>query len=636
MRQRRRREGAPDPSAVMHPTRALPRPSRADRLAARMSSWPAKIAIAIALIAVGVMLAWVPAIRAIDLALLDAKFALLAKVAPIRADDGIAIVGLDEASLEALDEPLALSHRTLGAALFALARAKPRAVGLDVVLPDRSYDAFVPGADQALVTGVLALRQVAPVVLGLAVREDGTPRPVHAPLLAAAGSAGFAVLPQDDDGRIRRFDEALEVGGGTVPTLAGELSRALGATPEPGLIQYALGEGYDYVPLRDVLRWAAEGRDDELVARFGGRPVLVGAILPFEDRKRQPVPLARWERTLDVPGVLVHAQALRTALAGATVREAPWPLTLAFLVVAATLWFVRDWRWRLAALIGAGVVAYGVSTLLLRFGIELPLGAVTRVALTATAVRTTIDAWQLRIERARLKTLFGGYVSPGVLAAILDGRLDAEAQRGHRTLAFLFADIRGFTTMSAQSPPEDVLDLLNRYFDAIAPVVHAHGGTIDNFRGDGLMAIFGAPNALASPANAAIDTARAMFGAVDGLNRALATEGRPPIRFGVSAAIGEAVVGNVGSRDRYTYTALGDAANVAAHLQEFTKSSGYPLIATAALVAAAAGPPAEGWTALGVIALHGHGPVDIAGWSPVRMLDAPAVENSSAQAVPGE
>ncbi|HEY8241832.1 MAG TPA: hypothetical protein VII68_00105, partial [Casimicrobiaceae bacterium] len=109
MRQRRRREGAPDPSAVMHPTRALPRPSRADRLAARMSSWPAKIAIAIALIAVGVMLAWVPAIRAIDLALLDAKFALLAKVAPIRADDGIAIVGLDEASLEALDEPLALS-----------------------------------------------------------------------------------------------------------------------------------------------------------------------------------------------------------------------------------------------------------------------------------------------------------------------------------------------------------------------------------------------------------------------------------------------------------------------------------------------------------------------------------------------
>ena len=221
----------------------------------------------------------------------------------------------------------------LGDALAALARARPRAVGLDVVLPDRSYDVFAPGADQALITGVVALRRVAPVVLGLAVRADGTPRPVHAPLIAAAGRAGFAVLPQDDDGRIRRYDEQLDAGGGVVPTLVGEMARVLGTVPERGLIQYALGEGYGYVPLRDLLRWAADGRDDELALRFGGRPVLVGAVLPFEDRKRQPVPLARWERTLDVPGVLVHAQALRTALAGATVREAPWPVTLALLVV---------------------------------------------------------------------------------------------------------------------------------------------------------------------------------------------------------------------------------------------------------------------------------------------------------------
>ena len=623
---RRRTRRADEP----HPIRVPPRPTRADRLSERIGSWPAKAAITLVLIAAGAALAYVPAIRTVDYALLDAKFALLARIAPIPARDGIAIVGIDEASLDAIDEPIALSHRSLGALLSALARAKPSAVGLDVVLPDRSYDAFAPGADQALATGIVALRRVSPVTLGLTVRADGTPRPVHAPMVAAAGSAGFAVLPQDDDGRIRRYDDRLDDAGGTVPTLVGEMARALGVSPERGLIQYALGDGFDYVPLTDVLRLAAEGRDDELGRRFIGRPVLIGAVLPFEDRKRQPVPLARWEPTLDVPGVLVHAQALRTALAGATVHDAPWPLTFALLIVAASLWFVRDWRWRLAALLGAGAAAYAISTLLLRYGIEVPLGAASRVALTATAVRTTIDAWQMRIERARLKALFGGYVSPGVLAAILDGRLDAEAQRGHRTLGFLFADIRGFTTLSAQTPPEDVLDLLNRYFDAITPVVHEHGGTIDNFRGDGLMAIFGAPNAIARPANAAIDTARAMFAAVDALNVSIRAEGRPPIAIGVSASIGEAVVGNVGSRDRYTYTALGDAANVAAHLQEFTKSTGYPLVVTAALVAAADGPSAEGWTPLGVIALHAHGPLDIVGWKPAgRNVGSPGAENSS-------
>jgi class 3 adenylate cyclase/CHASE2 domain-containing sensor protein len=616
-RHRSRTTDAPGAASRMA-ARATPRPGLSDRLAALIGSLPARIAIALALIAVGLLLAWVPGVRDADLALLDARFALLARVAPLPADDGIAIVGIDEASLGAIAEPVALSHRTLGATLAAIARAAPRAVGLDVVLPDRSFDAFAPGADQALVTGILALRRVAPVVLGLTVHADGTPRPVHAPLIAAAGSVGFAVLPQDDDGRIRRYDDRLGAGGEPVPTLVGELARALGTTPRHGLIQYALGSGYDYVPMHDVLRWASEGRDDELAKRFGGRPVLVGVVLPFEDRKRQPVPLARWEPTLDVPGVLVHAQALRTALADAAVREAPWALTFALLVVAASLWFVRDWRARLALLVGAGLAAYAASVLLLRYGIDLPLGAATRVALTATAVRTTIDAWQLRVERARLKAVFGGYVSPAVLAAILSGRIDADAARGHRTLAFLFADIRGFTTLSAQTPPEDVLDLLNRYFDAIAPVVHQHGGTIDNFRGDGLMAIFGAPNRLARPASAAIDAARSLFTALDALNRELAVEGRPPIAIGVSAAIGEAVVGNVGSRDRYTYTALGDAANVAAHLQEFTKSSGFPLVATAALVAAADGHAADGWSPLGTIALHGHGPVEIAGWAPLR------------------
>jgi len=164
--------------------------------------------------------------------------------------------------------------------------------------------------------------------------------------------------------------------------------------------------------------------------------------------------------------------------------------------------------------------------------------------------------------------------------------------------------------------PEAVLALLNRYFAAMTPIVHAHGGTVDGFRGDGLMAIFGAPNALASPGSAAIAAARDMFRTLAGLNRELAAERGEPIAIGVSLALGEAVVGHVGAPDRYNYTALGDAANVASRLQDLTKTSGYPLVATRDVVDAATGDAALGWTPLGEIAIRGHPPVQALGDRP--------------------
>jgi len=568
------------------------------------------------LCALGVALGYVPGVRALDLALLDAKFAVLSRVAPMSSHDDIAIVGIDEATLAAMPEPLALSHRSLGRALAALAQAGPRVVGLDVVLPDRSFDEFAPGADQALIVGLLTLRRSTPVVLGITTHADGSMRPIHAPLVAAAGAMGFAELPQDEDGRVRRYDDRLGVGGEPVPTLVGEMARTLGVSAERGIIQYALGPRFDYVPLQQVLQWSDAGRSDELARRFGGRPVLLGATLPYEDRLRQPVALARWQDTRDVPGVLVHAQALRTALAHATVTTVPWTLELVVLVLAAALWIVPGWGWRLAALAVLCVGAFGGGVALLRAGIEWPLGPLLRVALVAAALRAAFDGWQVRHDRARLRALFGGYVSPGVLASILGGALDAADQRTPRTLAFLFADIRGFTDLSARMPPEAVLALLNRYFAAITPIVHSHGGTVDGFRGDGLMAIFGAPNVLARPGSAAIAAARDMFRTLATLNRELAAEGREPIAIGVSLALGEAVVGHVGAPDRYNYTALGDAANVASRLQDLTKTSGYPLVATRDVVDAATGDAALGWTPLGDIAIRGHAPVEALGERP--------------------
>lgn len=572
------------------------------------------IAVALTLVLAGAALGLLPAVRAIDLALLDARFAWLARAAPLPAAETIAIVGIDEASLASLDQPLGLALRPLAEAITGVASARPRAIGLDVVLPDRAYESLAPGAERALVAALIGARRVAPVVAGITTRDDGRVRPVAPAMLAAAGASGLALLPVDDDGRVRRFDDRLGAHGETVPTLVGELARVLGIPVARGGLQYALGDGYDYVPLREVLEAVQRGERDRLQAAFADKIVLFGAVLPFEDRFAQPVALARWDRARDAPGVLVHAQALRTLEADAIVKPAPRLAQALLFALAVVPWFVPGWPRRMAALIVFAAAAFVAGTWLLGKGIDVPLGAALRVAIAAAILKSALEAWQARIERARLRAQFAGYVSPAVLKAILDGRLDEDERRGHRRLAFLFADIRGFVELSAARTPEAVLALLNRYYDAMTPVLHAHGGTIDNFRGDGIMAIFGAPNRLANPARHASGAARDMIARLSLLNRELAGEGIAPLAIGVSMAISDAVVGNVGSRERFNYTALGDGANVASRLQEVAKVSGYPVVATEALVDAAG--ERDAWAPLGRHAIRGYGGIDVVGWRP--------------------
>ncbi len=585
---------------------------------AKLLAWSMRpagaIGVAVALVAVGAALAAIPASRNLDLALLDVKFALLATHAPIPAPETIAIVGIDEPTLDALAEPQSLLLRPLARALAGIVAAKPRAIGLDIVLPDRSYDAFAPGSDMAMVGALLAARREVPIVAGITTHDDGSVREIAPALRSAAGRSGLTLLPVDHDGHVRRFDERLGVDESSVPTLVGELARALEVPVEHGLIQYALGTGFDYVPLGQVLDWTASGDRNALQRAFGGRTVLIGAVLPYEDRFAQPVPLARWDRLRDVPGVLIHAQALRSLEARAIVRPAGAWLQAALLAIAAGLWFVPAWHRRVLALAAFALLSFAISVVALRNGIDLQLGASLRVALTAVALKSALEAWQVRQERTRLRAQFGGYVSPAVLEAILRGRLDDDARRGRRTLAFLFVDIRGFVELTSSHTPEDVLDLLNRYFGAMTPVLHAHGGTIDNFRGDGLMAIFGAPNPLGNPAAAATAAGRGMLARLPDLNRELAGAGQPSIAIGVSMAYGEAVVGNVGSRERFNYTALGDGANVAARLQDVARSTGYPMVATATIVEASG---EQGrWSSLGRFPIRGHADVEVCGWRP--------------------
>jgi adenylate cyclase len=136
-----------------------------------------------------------------------------------------------------------------------------------------------------------------------------------------------------------------------------------------------------------------------------------------------------------------------------------------------------------------------------------------------------------------------------------------------QTITILFADIRGFTRISEHAPPEKIVSLLNRYFSAMTDIIFAHGGTLDKYLGDGLMALFGAPTATPEDASNAINAAVAMQRRILGINQELRDEGLSEIGVGMGLHTGEVIVGYIGSERRSEYTAIGDTVNTSSRLE---------------------------------------------------------------------
>ena len=142
----------------------------------------------------------------------------------------------------------------------------------------------------------------------------------------------------------------------------------------------------------------------------------------------------------------------------------------------------------------------------------------------------------------------------------------------NQTITILFADIRGFTRISEHAPPEKIVGLLNRYFSAMTDIIFAHGGTLDKYLGDGLMALFGAPTATPEDASNALNAAVAMQRRMLGISKELAEEGFPELNVGIGLHTGEVTVGYIGSERRSEYTAIGDAVNTASRLESNAKA----------------------------------------------------------------
>ena len=195
--------------------------------------------------------------------------------------------------------------------------------------------------------------------------------------------------------------------------------------------------------------------------------------------------------------------------------------------------------------------------------LELISAVAAQAAVAVENVRAHERLAREEVARANYSRFLPEYVVKQMLENPESFKLGGSSQ----TITILFADIRGFTRISEHAPPEKIVGLLNRYFSAMTDIIFAHGGTLDKYLGDGLMALFGAPTATPDDASNALNAAVAMQRRLLGINRELRDEGFPELGVGMGLHTGDVVVGYIGSDRRSEYTAIGDAVNTSSRLE---------------------------------------------------------------------
>lgn len=530
---------------------------------------------------------WLPPVEDVEHWLADLRLICLSPPMPRHQD--IVVLGITEDTLEELPYRSPLDREFLATLLEHLLASGVRAVGIDLLF-DQPTD---PHKDQRL-QKTLAASPV-PVVVAW------VPRPQEARFMterqrqffhrfreATGVTVGLVNLIKDGRGVVRWQNPGLGANDGDAAGFPRALARSVGV---------------EYFPEDPTIAYRPSPEDDQSFAEYALRPalagrfpptpwvqdkiVLIGAVRPFEDRHLTPWASLQGEGRGAWPGIVIHAHALAQLLDHRQAAVPPaWLDGLLILLasLAALLLALPDWRLATKLVVAILLVAAYWLAMALWYRLGGPLVALLMPSLAFAATLALISSIQgqhFRRQQRFLEQAFSHYVAPQVVAQIKRDPRRLKLGGEKRDLTLLFTDIAGFTSLSENLEPERLSQIMNHYLDGMVSILFQHGGTLDKFVGDAVVALFGAPTESPDHPCQALRCALAMDRFAEAFRAEQAERG---IQLGVTRIgvhSGSAAVGNFGASRQFNYTALGDMVNTAARLEGASKFLGTRILTSA-------------------------------------------------------
>jgi adenylate cyclase len=518
-------------------------------------------------------------------------------------DPDIVIVDIDDFSLDRMQNAAGKFPwpRSVYADLvLGIESQKPRAIVFDMLFSekdtrdpefDRAFNRALKGMDNVYLSmvrldpsgdGQGTRVAEAAGVLGLEKSASAQPdarvnlNPPGAVDQAHWRRSGIINFLDDGDGVGRRYWVAMPAYGWRLPSLPARVASGLGF-PVPDAESIVLAwrgavGSFLRVPFVDLYEDFGRKKRTRPLDEFKDRIVIVGATAAaLGDLRVTPISNVH-------PGVEILATAIDDLKNQRTMRAAPDYASMALAVVLLALVFtaLRLQRNAVETGVALGVVSaalLGAQYAALGAGLLLPVATPLLFAWALYLFGAMLAYLREKRTREQAVRLFSRFLNPGVVKQIVDQGETIESLSGKtRQMSILFSDIRGFTTLSETRPPQEIVALLNRYFSLQVAVVFRHGGTLDKFIGDCIMAFWGAPLEDPHHAEHAVAAALEMEQVLLAFKKELGEEGRE-FDVGIGIHSGAAVVGFIGAEQKLDYTAIGDAVNLASRIEGLTKDA---------------------------------------------------------------